>query len=220
VNDVVLTVVSGALGAALRKRGERVPDFPLRAVVPVSVRSAEEFGAPGNRVSLWLVPLPVRERNPRRRFREIHAITDELKRSGEATGGSVIAEAANWAGGAVVELTARLVGSSRLYNLIVTNVPGPAIPLYLAGSMLREAYPHLPLFEQQGLGIALLSYVGRLAVCIAADWNLGDLLHDIVEGLGTGFADLASLVGLADAEEAPTALEEVAAPRVALGRAR
>jgi diacylglycerol O-acyltransferase / wax synthase len=220
VNDVVLTVVSGAIGAALRQRGERVPDLPLRAVVPVSVRRAEELGAPGNRVSLWLVPLPVHERNPRRRFHEIHATTDELKRSGEATGGSVIAEAANWAGGAVVELTARLVGSSRLYNLIVTNVPGPSIPLYLAGSLLREAYPHLPLFEQQGLGIALLSYVGRLAVCIAADWNLGDLLHDVVERLETGFAELASLAGLADGEEPPEALEEVAIPRVALGRAR
>jgi WS/DGAT/MGAT family acyltransferase len=221
VNDVVLTVVGGAIGAALRQRGERVPDLPLRAVVPVSVRSAEEFGAPGNRVSLWLVPLPVHERNPRRRFHEIHATTDELKRSGEATGGSVIAEAANWAGGAVVELTARLVGSSRLYNLIVTNVPGPSVPLYLAGSLLRETYPHLPLFEQQGLGIALLSYVGRLAVCIAADWNLGDLLHDIVERLETGFAELASLAGLSDGEEPPAAaLEEVATPRVALGRAR
>jgi diacylglycerol O-acyltransferase / wax synthase len=218
VNDVVLTVVSGSIGAALRHRGERVPDLPLRAVVPVSVRSAEELCAPGNRVSLWLVPLPVHEPSPRRRFREIHATTDELKRGGEAAGGSVVAEAANWAGGAVVELTARLIGSSRVYNLIVTNVPGPSIPLYLAGSRLREAYPHLPLFEQQGLGIALLSYVGRLAVCVAADWHLGDLLHDIVERLETGFAELASLAGLADG---PTAeREEVALPRVALRGAR
>ena len=84
-------------------RGEPVPDGPLRAVVPVSVRTAEEFGAPGNRVSLWLVPLPVSERDPRRRFATIHATTEELKRSGEASGGAVIAEAANWAGGAVVE---------------------------------------------------------------------------------------------------------------------
>jgi len=219
VNDVVLTAVSGAIGAALRQRGERVPDLPLRVVVPVSVRSAEEFGAPGNRVSLWLVPLPVHERSPRRRFHEIHATTDELKRGGDATGGSVVAEAANWAGGAVVELTARFVGSSRLYNLIVTNVPGPSIPLYLAGSLLREAYPHLPLFEQQGLGIALLSYVGRLAVCIAADWNLGDLLHDVVERLEPAFSELAGLAGLADGDGPPAAHEEVAVRRVALGRA-
>jgi diacylglycerol O-acyltransferase len=220
VNDVVLTVVSGAIGGALRHRGERVPDLPLRAVVPVSVRSAEEFGAPGNRVSLWLVPLPVHERDAQRRFREIHATTDELKRSGEATGGSAIAEAANWAGGAVVELTARLIGSSRVYNLIVTNVPGPSIPLYLAGSRLREAYPHLPLFEQQGIGIALLSYVGRLAVCIAADWNLGELLHDLVGRLETGLAELAGLAGMADEDDATAAREATAIPMVALRRAR
>jgi hypothetical protein len=170
-----------------------VPPVPLRAVVPVSVRRAEEFGAPGNRVSLWLVPLPVHERNPRRRFREIHAATEELKRSGEVAGGAAIAEAANWAGGAVVELAARLIGSSRVYNLIVTNVPGPSMPLYLAGSRLREAYPHLPLFERQGIGIALLSYVGRLAVCIGADWNLGGLLRDVAERLEAGLAELAGL---------------------------
>jgi diacylglycerol O-acyltransferase len=188
--------------------------------VPVSVRSAEEFGAPGNRVSLWLVPLPVAEPDPRRRFHDIHTTTDELKRSGEASGGAVVAEAANWAGGAVVELTARLIGSSRVYNLIVTNVPGPSIPLYLAGSRMREAYPHLPLFEQQGIGIALLGYVGRLAVCIGADWNLGDLLQDIAGRIETGLAELASLAGLA-ADDEPRAAQDEAPPRkVALRRAR
>ena len=110
------------------------------------LRKAEEIGAPGNRVSLWLVPLPSAERNARRRFARIHATTEELKRDGQATGGAVIAEAANWAGGAVVEQAARLLGSVRIYNLIVTNVPGPAVALHLAGSRLREVYPHLPLF--------------------------------------------------------------------------
>ena len=131
-----------------------------------------------------------------------------------------MAEAANWAGGAVVELTARLIGSSRIYNLIVTNVPGPGIPLYLAGSRMREAYPHLPLFEQQGIGIALLSYIGRLAVCIGADWNLGDLVHDIAGRLETGLAELGSVAGLA-AEDGPEADQAQSPPRkVALRRAR
>jgi WS/DGAT/MGAT family acyltransferase len=197
VNDVVLTVVSGALGSALRVAGEAVPDEPLRAVVPVNVRTAEQFGAPGNRVSLWLVPLPVNDRDPRRRFDTVHATTAELKSGGQAAGGSVIAEAANWAGGAVVESAARLIGSARIYNLIVTNVPGPSVPLYLAGSRMLEVHPHLPLFEQQGIGIALLSYVGRLSVCIAADWDLGALLRDLVQGLEGGLAELAAAAGLA-----------------------
>jgi hypothetical protein len=121
-----------------------------------------------------------------------------LKQSGQATGGTVVTEAANWAGGAVVEQAARLIGTARLYNLIVTNVPGPGIPLYLAGSKLREVYPYLPLFEQQGLGIALLSYAGRLHVGIVADWNLSAFLADLEERLDEAFADLIATAGLPD----------------------
>lgn len=196
VNDVVLTVVSGAIGTALWQQGEAVPEAPLRAVVPVSVRSAEELAAPGNRVSLWMVSLPVRERDPRRRFQAIHATTDELKRGGEAMGGVVVAEVANWAGGAVVESTARLVGAARLYNVIVTNVPGPGIPLYLGGSRVREVYPFLPLFEQQGIGIALLSYCGRLHVGIAADWSLGAMLEELDIQVDRAFEELAAVAAL------------------------
>ena len=196
VNDVVLTMVSGALGATLRHQGEDVPRDGLRAVVPVSIRTAEEIGAPGNRVSLWLLPLPAALRNPRRRFTAIRNATEELKRGGQATGGAVVAEAANWAGGAVVEQAARLIGSARIYNLIVTNVPGPSIPLYMAGSRLREVYPHLPLFERQGLGIALLSYAGRLHVGITADWNLAAFLRDLMEHLDDAFTELADVAGL------------------------
>ena len=175
----------------------------------MSVRTAEEFGTPGNRVSLWLVPLPVNDPDPRARFETIHATTEELKSAGQAAGGSVIAEAANWAGGAVVESAARLIGSARIYNLIVTNVPGPSMPLYLAGSRMLEVHPHLPLFEQQGVGIALLSYVGRLSVCIAADWDSG-LLRDLVRRLESGLAELAAAVGLT--------LETARRPSPAAGR--
>jgi hypothetical protein len=164
----------------------------------VSIRRAEELGSPGNRVSLWLVPLPASDRNPRRRLARIRSATQELKLGGEAAGGAVIAEAANWAGGAVVEQAARLIGTARLYNLIVTNVPGPAIPLYLAGSKLREVYPYLPLFEQQGLGVALLSYANRLHVGIVADWNLSAFLADLEDRLDEAFTDLVATAGLPD----------------------
>ena len=89
VNDVVLTMVSGALGGALRHLGQEVPHEPLRVLVPVSVRRAEEFGAPGNRVSLWLVPLPIDQPDARRRFDHIRATTEALKRGGDAAGGAV-----------------------------------------------------------------------------------------------------------------------------------
>ncbi len=194
VNDVVLTMVSGALGGALRQLGHAVPHEPLRVLVPVSVRRAEEFGAPGNRVSLWLVPLPIDEPDARCRFDRIREATAALKRGGDAAGGTVVAEAANWAGGAVVETIARAVGSVRVCNLIVTNVPGPPVPLYLAGARMVEVYPHLPLFEQQGLGIALLSYGGRLGICLVADWELGTVLQEVVRRLDAGLDEVAAVM--------------------------
>ena len=203
VNDIVLTAISGALGTSLRRQGDSSGNGALRVVVPVSVRSAEEIGAPGNRVSLWLVPLPVAERDPRRRLARIRQSTDELKRGQAAAGGTIITEAANWAGGAVVEAGARLLNGARLYNLIVTNVPGPDIPLYLLGAHVRAVYPHLPLFENQGLGIALLSYCGQLHVGITADWDHGALLYDVAAELETCFAELALLAGLRAPEVAP-----------------
>ena len=195
VNDVVLTAVSGALGSTLRRRNDPAGNAALRVVVPVSTRSAEEIGAPGNRVSLWLVPLPLAERDPRRRLARIRETTDELKRGQAAAGGTVITEAANWAGGAVVAAGARLLNGARLYNLIVTNVPGPTIPLYLLGARVRAAYPHLPLFENQGLGIALLSYCGQLHVGITADWDHGALLDEVAGQLDACFAELLLLAG-------------------------
>ena len=219
VNDIVLTIVSGALGATLRRRGEPTPRDGLRAVVPVSIRTAEEIGAPGNRVSLWLVPLPVASRNARRRFAAIRNATADLKRGGQATGGAVVAEVANWAGGAVVEQAARLIGSARIYNLIVTNVPGPSIPLYLAGSRLRAVYPHLPLFAQQGLGIALLSYAGRLHVGITADWDLDALLADLVARLDSAFDELVELADLSAEETAPRSQKDTVVP-LQVGAAR
>jgi len=196
VNDVVLTMVSGALGATLRESGDPLPTEPLRVLVPVSVRRADELGEAGNRVSLWLVPLPIAETDARRRFESIRAVTQELKRGGEATGGTVVAEAANWAGGAVVETLARVVGSTRVSNLIVTNVPGPPVPLHLAGARMVEAYPHLPLFEQQGLGLALLSYTGRLAFCLVADWDQRGMLSGVMRHLESGLDELATAIGV------------------------
>jgi hypothetical protein len=78
----------------------------------------------------------------------------------------------------------------------VTNVPGPNAPFYLAGSRMLAAYPHLPLFEQQGVGIALLSYLGRVHVGVAVDWNLGDLLAELMGDLEAAFEELAGLAGV------------------------
>ena len=78
-------------------------------------------------------------------------------------GAELLTQAAEFTTGNVVNLAARFINSARRFNLIVTNVPGPPVPFYLLGARMVAAYPHLPLFENQGLGVALLSYAGTLS---------------------------------------------------------
>jgi WS/DGAT/MGAT family acyltransferase len=191
LNDVVLAAVAGALRAVLTRQRRLPVGGTLRAAVPVSVRTRDDAGAPGNRVSLWFVPLPVYERDPGARIAAVHAATDDLKRRNDAAGASMLTQAADWTGGAVVSWAARLINDSHIYNLIVTNVPGPPVPLYLLGARMCAAYPHLPLFENQGLGLALLSYCERLYVGLTADWAQGALAAEFTAALEDAVAVLA-----------------------------
>jgi WS/DGAT/MGAT family acyltransferase len=202
LNDVVLTCVAGALGAVTARHGHMPADGVLRAAVPVSVRTADDAAAPGNRVSIWLVPLPIDEPDPVRRLDVINATTTQLKRRNDAAGASVLTTAADWTGAAMLSWAARLLDNARIYNLIVTNVPGPPVPLYLLGAPMRAAYPHLPLFENQGLGVALLSYLDRLFVGLTGDWSLGAHVDEFADALGAAADALAAAVALPEAPEA------------------
>jgi diacylglycerol O-acyltransferase / wax synthase len=188
LNDVALTVVAGALGRAL---GPRAPTSgTVRVAVPVSVRRAEEYAAPGNRVSIWLLPLPVTEQDPEIRLARIEAVTLELKRRGDASTAELITQAADWTGAVVVHAAARMLNAARVYNLIVTNVPGPPIPLFLLDARMRAAYPHLPLFENQGIGLALLSYCGALHWGLTVDWAQGDFAVALRRGIEDALDEL------------------------------
>ncbi len=174
--------------AALQKggcrRGVRL-DGEFRTVVPVSVRGADERDVPGNRVSVWLTTLPVDEPDARRRLAAVRAMTAQLKDNKEAMGAEVITQAAEWTTANVINLATQFINSARRFNLIVTNVPGPPIPFYLLGARMVAAYPHLPLFENQGLGVALFSYAGTLYWGVGGDWNqmpdLNEFIGDIAE---------------------------------------
>jgi diacylglycerol O-acyltransferase len=203
LNDLVLACVAGALRALLVRHGRMPPDGGVRAAIPVSVRTREEAGNPGNRVSIWIVPLPLDVRDPCERLSAITATTDRLKRQNEAAGATVLTQAADWTGGAILSWVVRLLNDARIYNVIVTNVPGPPVPLYLLGARMRAAYPHLPLFENQGLGIALLSYLDRLYVGLTADWDRGALASELAGDLAHAVDELAARAGLP--EEAATA---------------
>ena len=167
VNDVVLTILTGAFRDYLQHRGVSVHGLDFRAQTPVSVRSEEEKGKLGNRVSAWLVPLPVDEPNPKRQLQRIHETTQALKESREALGADLMIQAMGAMPTALLSLGVQALSGAM--NTIVTNVPGPQFPLYLLGAELLEMYPVVPLLPNIGLGVALMSYNGRVCWGFNAD---------------------------------------------------
>lgn len=195
VNDVVLTTVAGAVRTYLRRRRMPVGTLDFRAFVPVSTRSAEERGTMGNQVAGWIVNLPIGERDALKRFRHVRDTTLRLKRSNHARGLEVLTEIAEWASPSLMGMAIRLASPTTLpFNLVVTNVPGPPIPLYLLGSRLQAVYPMVPLFVNLGLGIALLSNAGTLFWGFNADWDVVPDLTAFVGGLHAAFQELCALV--------------------------
>jgi len=198
VNDVVLTIVAGALRRFLEQRRINVETLEIRANVPVSLRSAEERGTLGNRIALWMTELPVAERDSLRRLSEVRATTARLKESKQAMGAEVLAAVSEWTSSTLLALAVQLSTRSRAFNLVVTNVPGPQIPLYLLGARLRECYPMVNLLANQGLGIALFSYAGRLCWGFMVDWDLVPDLHEFVCAIEASFAELRDAARAAD----------------------
>jgi diacylglycerol O-acyltransferase len=193
VNDVVLATVAGAVGAFLRGRGldpSALQALDFRAMVPVSVRAAAEHGMLGNRIASWAVKLPIGEADPRRRLAAVRAATEELKRSRLAMGAEVLARVSEWTVPTLLSMAMRLAARARSFNLTVTNVPGPQIPLYLLGAKMLAAYPLGPLFENQALNIALLSYDGNLNWGLNADYDALPDLADLVAAIRASFGEL------------------------------
>src|SRR5215213_5299018 len=162
VNDVVLATVAGAFGKHLRRRGQNTDGLELKAMVPVSVRAEAERGALGNRVAAMMAPLPVWCQEPLARLDIVSEQLSGLKRSGQAVGAQVLTELAGFAPSTILDQASRLTARQRFFNLVVTNVPGPQFPLYLMGRELLEPFPMVPLAAGQGLGIAIMSYNGRM----------------------------------------------------------
>jgi diacylglycerol O-acyltransferase / wax synthase len=187
VNDVVLATVAGALGAHLRRRGEKTDGLELRAMVPVSVRSDVERGALGNRVAAMMAPLPVWCREPVARLDIVRQELKGLKSGGQAVGAKVLTELTAFAPPTIMDQAARLSARQRLFNLVVTNVPGPQFPLYLLGRRMLETFPMVPLAKNQALGVALLSYDGSINFGLVGDfdllWDLDELATDVRDSL-------------------------------------
>src|SRR5919106_371484 len=183
VNDVVLATVAGGLGRHLRRRGRNTDGLELKAMVPVSVRTDIERGALGNRVAAIMAPLPVWCQEPVARLEIVSEQLKDLKAGGQAVGAQVLTDLSGFAPPTIMGQASRLVARQRFFNLVVTNVPGPQIPLYMMGRRMTEIFPMVPLAPNQALGIALLSYDGRITFGLVGAfdllWDLDDLAHDV-----------------------------------------
>ena len=195
VNDVVLTVVSGGLRRLLRGRGERVDDLELRAMVPVSVRTDEQRGTLGNQVANVWAALPVYEPDPLERLHVISESMRDLKSSGQAVGAQVLTSLGEFAPPTIVAQASRLVARQRAFNLVITNVPGPQIPLYTLGHEMLEVYPVLPLSGNTTLGVALLSYNGSVGFGLLGDYETTEDIGELAEGIEKSTAELLGSIG-------------------------
>jgi diacylglycerol O-acyltransferase / wax synthase len=208
LNDVVLTSVSLALGRWLRANGHATEGLVLKAMVPVSVRSPGErvgrspgreprhAGALGNQVAAMWAPLPVGVQDAKEAYAEISKAMEELKSSGQAVGAQVLTNLAGFAPPTILSQAARLQARQRYFNLVVTNVPGPQFPLYLLGRELKALYPVVPLASKQALGIAVMSYNGRLGFGLLADYDALEDVNAIAADLEHAVGQLAKAAGV------------------------
>ena len=170
INDVVLTVTASGLRALLQSRGEALPPEGLRAMVPINVRIASEHLALGNRVSSLYVELPVTEADPVRRYRETVARSESLKSAGQqAAGSTAVVELVGLAPPVLHATLARTLYATRLFNVTITNVPGPQQTLYAFGAPLREIHPLVPIASEYAVGVAAVSYDGTVFFGVVAD---------------------------------------------------
>jgi diacylglycerol O-acyltransferase / wax synthase len=212
LNDVVLATVSGALRAFLAQRGLDPDELEIRAMVPVSVRSNDERGHLGNRVTQLTAPLPIKLTDPVERLQAVRETTAGLKESRQALGGEVLTAISDWTVPNLLVQAVRLASRARPYNLIVTNVPGPQIPLYLEGALMRTSYPVVPLFENLALVVGLFSYNGGLYWGINADWEQIPDLHDFIIALEDSFRELQRAAQAAAARPAARATRKRRSP--------
>ncbi len=190
LNDVVLAIVAGALRTYFRERGLDSDYLDVRAMVPVSVRTPDQKGSLGNHIAEMVADLPVHLDDPVERLRAVRETMSDLKESKQAVGAEVLTAIAEFTVPNVLVQAVRMAERARPYNLVVTNVPGPQLPLYLSGSLMLTSYPVVPLFRNQTLVVGLFSYNGGLYWGCNADWESIPDLHDFIEYIEQSFAEL------------------------------
>jgi WS/DGAT/MGAT family acyltransferase len=214
VNDVVLAVTAGALARFLRERGLRTDGLELRALVPVSVRTEAQRGEMGNQLTQILCPLPTYVNDPVARLHFVREAMAGLKESKQALGASALVGMENFAPPTILAQASRLHFSSRMYTLLVTNVPGPQFPLYVLGRELLDVVPVPFLGGRRALAVAIMSYNGRVDFGLLGDYDSLPDLDVIAEALADSLDELRGLARQEQANGDPevTARATVRAP--------
>lgn len=208
LNDVALTVVAGAL-RELSMRADHIPEA-MKVMVPVSTRTADEAGEMGNRIAFVFVELPVHLHRPQERLEQIQRLTSRFKADERASGGEALLGALGMLPEILRDAAARLASSPRMYNLTVSNVPGPRFAVYLRGCELLEAAPVIPLPDRHALSIGIFSYRDQLTISGYADPTALPDIAALPAALATALAELDSLAAdAAQSEPTPDNLRRI-----------
>ena len=190
VNDVFLAVVAGGLARWLRSRGVRTEGLELRGLVPVSIRSDDQHGQLGNQIAALRGPLPVYADDPVERLQIVREAMQGVKESKQALGAEVISGLEDFAPPTLLAVASRLNFSTRLFNVIVTNVPGPQFPLYLMGREMLQIVPVAFLPQDHALAIAAMSYNGKLDLGLLGDYDAMPDLEKVAAYFEESLAEL------------------------------
>ena len=193
VNDVVLAASAGALRAYMLDHGDE--PIPLKTMVPVSVRTEDDEGQFGNRISFMFVELPCDEPDPVRRIERVHAATHQRKAMNEPEQSDAVLQAAAYLPRVLQRLMSRAVASPRLFNLVVSNIPGPREPMYMCGMELEDAYPIVPLAERHALSIGITTVKDEACFGLYADQATLPDAERLARHLGAEIDALAALAG-------------------------
>jgi diacylglycerol O-acyltransferase len=212
VNDVVLTVVTGGLRKWLRSRGVRTEGLELRSLVPVSIRTELERGGLGNRIAVMRGPLPVYSDDPVETLGIVRDAMEGIKQSKQALGAEVISGLERFAPPTLLAQASRLNFSTRLFNLIVTNVPGPQFPLYLLGREMEQLVPIAFLPEDHALAIAIMSYNGNVDFGLLGDYDAMPDLDFVGQSIKGSLGELLRAAGATPSWEQAADVEAGGAP--------
>jgi WS/DGAT/MGAT family acyltransferase len=205
VNDVVLAAVGGAVARVVDAHGELHPGLVVKAFCPVSVRDDDQRMQLGNRISAMLVPIAVGQSDAERRLDAVRASTADLKERKQAVGAAALLSLGEYAAPTMLGLAARAAHAQRVANLVVTNVPGPQVPLYCLGAQMLEVYPLVPLSRNLTLNVAIMSYCGQLHFGLMGDGASTRDLELLAGGVEDSIAELVAAAASASSDSSGVA---------------